>query len=168
MTVSSARPTTRSLVAALVAVAAALLAASVAVAATRPVAIVDFVFSPKTMTINAGDRVRWTNSDTVAHTATASNGSFDTGLIDPGGSASVRFTQAGTYRYICTPHTSMTGTIRVRAASAGTTAPPTIPPTDVIVPGTPPAEPDTAQAMLVAAFVLVVVGFVVPRRRRSS
>jgi plastocyanin len=88
-------------------------------AATRGVSIRDFAFAPKTVEIRVGDRVTWTNRDAVEHTATARNGSFDTGLLGEGESRSVRFTAAGTYRYVCTPHPSMTGTVVVRAASGG-------------------------------------------------
>src|SRR5687768_16047374 len=88
-----------------------------AIAATRGVDIRDFAFSPPTIEIRVGDTVRWTNRDTVAHTATAQNGSFDTGLLAEGESGSIRFTAAGTYRYVCTPHPNMTGTVVVRAAA---------------------------------------------------
>ncbi len=136
MHTSLARPRTRSLVAGSIAIVAALaLGGGVALAATRAVSISGFAFAPASITINAGDGVTWTNADAVAHTATARNGSFDTGDIRAGQSASVRFTQPGTYAYICTPHPTMTGTIRVRAASG-----PTIPATDSV-----PA-PDSAPA----------------------
>ena len=80
-----ARPRTRTFVSGIVAIATMLLVGGgVALAATRAVAISDFAFSPRTLTINVGDRVTWTNSDQVAHTATANNGAFDTGLIDQG------------------------------------------------------------------------------------
>jgi plastocyanin len=95
------------------------LAAPTALAASRGVSIRDFAFAPKTVEIRVGDRVTWTNRDSVEHTATASNGSFDTGLVGEGESHSVRFTVAGTYRYICTPHPNMTGTVVVRAAAGG-------------------------------------------------
>ena len=152
----------RSLIAGAIAVASLMLAGgAVAVAATRAVKIADFTFSPATLTITAGDRVRWTNSDSVAHTATATNGSFDTGNIEPGESASVRFTQPGTYRYTCTPHPTMNGTIRVRAPGAL----PTDPPTDAIAPPAPVKdEPGAALALLVAAACLVV-GVLFARRR---
>lgn len=88
----------------------------------RDVDIRDFAFSPRTIEIRVGDTVRWTNRDSVAHTATARGGSFDTGLLSEGESGSVRFTAAGTYRYVCTPHPDMTGTVVVR--SAGTVVPP--------------------------------------------
>lgn len=91
------------------------LAVPTVLAADRNVRIEDFSFSPATITIDVGDRVRWTNRDNVEHTATARNGSFDTGLLANGESRTVRFTTAGRYRYICTPHPSMTGTIVVQA-----------------------------------------------------
>ena len=98
------------------------LAVPTVLAATRGVDIRDFAFSRRTVEVRVGDTVRWTNRDSVAHTATARNGSFDTGLLSEGESASVRFTSAGTYRYVCTPHPDMTGTVVVRAA--GTVVPP--------------------------------------------
>jgi plastocyanin len=160
---------TRSFVAAAAALTAMfLVGGAVAVAATRAVAISGFAFSPSSLTINVGDRVTWTNSDAVAHTATATGGAFDTGDIGQGQSASVRFTTAGTYAYYCTPHPSMTGTIRVRAASGGGT--PTIPPTDTVA--RVAADPDrgaTTSAWLVfAAAGLLVLAFTVPRGRPSD
>jgi plastocyanin len=98
------------------------LAVPIVLAATRGVDIRDFAFSPRTVEIRVGDTVRWRNRDSVEHSATARNGSFDTGLLSEGESASVRFTTAGTYRYVCTPHPDMTGTVVVRAA--GTVVPP--------------------------------------------
>jgi plastocyanin len=161
---------TRSLVAAATALAAMfLVGGAVAVAATRAVAISGFAFSPATLTINVGDRVTWTNSDAVAHTAAATGGAFDTGDIGQGQSASVRFTKAGTYAYYCTPHPSMTGTIRVRAASGGGT--PTVPPTDRVAPVVR-ADRHTGAWMLpwglLAAGGVLVLVFTVPRRSRSD
>lgn len=91
------------------------LAAPTVLAADRSVRIADFAFGPTTITIGVGDRVRWTNRDSVQHTATARNGSWDSGLLSPGESATVRFNVAGRYRYVCTPHPSMTGTVVVQA-----------------------------------------------------
>jgi plastocyanin len=94
-------------------------------ATTHQVAIVDFAFSPATLTITAGDTVTWTNSDTVAHTATGSG--FDSGLLDQGDSYSFTFSAAGTYDYVCTPHPTMTGQIVVQAATASVASPGTVP-----------------------------------------
>jgi plastocyanin len=110
------------LASAVILVLAFAVAAPAVLAATRGVDIRDFAFSPRTIEIRVGDTVRWTNRDSVAHTATARNGSFDTGLLADGESGSVRFTAAGTYRYVCTPHPDMTGTVVVRAP--GTVVPP--------------------------------------------
>lgn len=167
MPISLLRPRSRSLVAVCIAAATVLLVGgAVALAATRAVAISDFAFSPKTITITVGDRVTWTNSDAVAHTATDTGGAFDTGSIGQGESASVRFTQPGTYRYVCTPHPTMTGTIRVRAASAG----PTTPPTDVAAPAAADAGSGTAPWIALAAVGLLLLAFTarLPRRRRSD
>lgn len=66
-----------------------------------------------TLEVAAGATVTWTNNDSTAHTATASDGSWDTGNIDPGASASIVFDTPGTYTYICTYHPNMQGTIIV-------------------------------------------------------
>ena len=150
MAVTLARLRTQSFIAGSIAIAALLVVgSSVVVAATRSVAIAEFAFAPSSITINVGDRVRWTNSDAVGHTATATNGSFDTGNIDQGQTASVTFTQPGTYQYICTPHPTMTGTIRVRAAGAGATDPPT----DTVASGGPIEALSTAGGVASGAAV---------------
>jgi LPXTG-motif cell wall-anchored protein len=88
-------------------------------AASGSVTITDFEFTPATITVNEGDTVTWTNKGPTLHTATAEDGSFDTGNLDKGESGSATFTSAGTISYICTPHPFMTGEVVVRAAAAG-------------------------------------------------
>jgi plastocyanin len=88
-------------------------------AASASVTIRDFEFAPASVTIDAGDTVTWNNQGPTGHSATADNGSFDTGILDDGQSGSHTFDQAGTFSYFCTPHPNMRGTITVRAASAG-------------------------------------------------
>jgi Cupredoxin-like domain len=75
--------------------------------------ISDFKFSPSSVTIHVGDTITWTNNGPTAHTATASNGSFDTGILKKGQSASHTFSQAGTFAYICSLHPFMHGTVVV-------------------------------------------------------
>lgn len=87
-------------------------------AADRDVRIADLGYAPATVTVRVGDTVTWTNRDPVEHTATATNGSFDTGLIGVDDRASIRFTRVGTYTYLCTPHPDMRGTVVVRARSS--------------------------------------------------
>jgi plastocyanin len=77
------------------------------------VLIHDFKFESATLTVKAGTVVKFVNHDTAAHTATADDGSFDTGSIAPGGSADVHLDKAGTFTYKCSFHPSMTGTITV-------------------------------------------------------
>jgi plastocyanin len=81
------------------------------------VKIVDFAFSPQKVTIPVGASVTWTNRDDVAHTATASDSSFDSGNLANGQSWTHMFTKAGKYAYICSYHPNMTGTIIVQAAA---------------------------------------------------
>jgi len=76
------------------------------------VEIKGFRFTPAVVTIRAGDSVRWTNKDDVAHTATG-NG-FDTGLLEKDQIGKVTFDKAGSYVYICTPHPGMRGKIIVQ------------------------------------------------------
>jgi plastocyanin len=88
-------------------------AASPAAGATAGVAIADFAFVPAELSIAAGTTVTWTNRDSVPHTATAGDGSFDTGTIDGGASAGATFATPGTFTYACAFHPNMTGTIVV-------------------------------------------------------
>jgi LPXTG-motif cell wall-anchored protein len=89
-------------------------------AASALVSIGDNFFSPATVSVAVGDTVTWKNNGQAQHSATASNGSFDTGIIAPGQSRSHTFTTAGTFSYFCTVHgTAQSGTVRVAAASGG-------------------------------------------------
>lgn len=74
----------------------------------------DFAFNPAQIEIAVGTTVTWTNNDTVAHTATATGGEFDSGILDPGSSFSHTFAKAGTYDYACLIHPKMKGTVVVR------------------------------------------------------
>jgi LPXTG-motif cell wall-anchored protein len=79
----------------------------------------DFFFSPTSVTVAVGDTVTWHNTGQAPHTATADDGSFDTGTINAGGSGSHTFNTAGTFSYICTIHPNMKGTVRVLSSSSG-------------------------------------------------
>jgi amicyanin len=88
-------------------------------AASGSVTIADFSFTPGTITIDVGDTVTWNNNGPTPHSATANDGSFDTGILRKDQSGSHTFAQAGTYSYICTPHPYMKGTVVVQAAQSG-------------------------------------------------
>src|SRR5437764_10615532 len=123
-TTTSARRTGRMAVLALTAVAGvALLPAAPATAATTDAKISNFRFSPDPLTIPVGTTVQWTNDDGVTHTVTAGDGSFDSGGVSPHTTFTHTFNQAGTIAYHCAIHTSMQGTIKVKATTP-TTAPP--------------------------------------------
>src|SRR4051812_5482250 len=76
--------------------------------------IKSFKYKPVTVTVKKGGRVRWTNSDTAAHTATADDRSFDTETIDKAGSRTVAMTTAGTFAYHCDFHPFMKATVVVK------------------------------------------------------
>jgi len=83
-------------------------------AAVHVVEIKDFAFSPAELEIRVGDTVRFINRDEAGHTATADDGSFDTGLLKQDKSGEVAFASAGTFGYYCAPHPGMKGTVVVR------------------------------------------------------
>lgn len=87
-------------------------------AAPGSVTIDDFSFAPATITVGIGESVTWRNDGPSGHTATAADGSFDTGLLSQGESGSVTFDEAGDFSYLCTPHPFMKGTVRVVAQSS--------------------------------------------------
>jgi plastocyanin len=83
--------------------------------ATRTVLIQNFSFKPAHITIKRGTRVTWINKDMTKHTATASNGAFDSGVLQPGQSYSHTFKTAGrTNNYHCEIHHSMRGSVTVK------------------------------------------------------
>ena len=77
------------------------------------VEIVDFAYDPDPVTVQAGGKVIWLNQDSDAHTATAEDGSFDTGTLEQGKLKSETFKEVGTYAYICDFHPYMHGTVEV-------------------------------------------------------
>jgi plastocyanin len=92
------------------------------VAGDPGVTVADFHFTPAATTIHVGDTITWTNDGPSSHTATAHGGSFDTGVLKKGQSASHTFTQPGTFTYFCQIHPFMHGTIVVLAATTTTSA----------------------------------------------
>jgi plastocyanin len=80
------------------------------------VEIEDFAYYPDPVKIEEGGKVIWQNEDSAPHTATADDGSFDTGTLEEGKLKSETFKEAGTYSYICSIHPDMHGTVEVVAA----------------------------------------------------
>jgi plastocyanin len=79
------------------------------------VEIEDFAYHPDPVTIEEGGKVIWKNRDSAPHTATAEDGSLDTGTIEEDKLKSESFKQSGTYRYVCSIHPQMHGTVEVVA-----------------------------------------------------
>jgi len=71
-------------------------------------------FSPNPAAVTAGQTVAWRNADSMTHTATANDGSFNTGNIAPGAtSAPITMGTAGSFAYHCQIHPDMVGTLNV-------------------------------------------------------
>lgn len=65
---------------------------------------------------SAGQTVRVDNVDGAPHTVTARDGSFDSGILQPGQAGEVTLpAEPGTYEFFCTLHPSMVATITVGA-----------------------------------------------------
>lgn len=79
------------------------------------VEIVNFAFSPAELTIKAGDSVKFINKDEIAHSATADDKSFDTGMLELEHAKEVAFDKEGEFSYYCLPHPAMQGKIIVEA-----------------------------------------------------
>lgn len=62
-------------------------------------------YHPGTYSVAAGTTVSWVNRDGTTHTVTSNvTGSFDSGVMQPGGTYSLKFNTPGTYSYYCTIH----------------------------------------------------------------
>lgn len=88
--------------------------ADITIVANAPFAAVPF--SPASFHIALGGKVTWVNTDTMDHTVTSDTGdpaAFDSPLLSTGDHFTFTFTVAGTYKYHCTPHPWMSGTIVV-------------------------------------------------------
>ena len=76
------------------------------------VTIDNFTFSPAELKVKVGDTVTWTNHDDIPHTV-VSAGKFRSKAMDTDNTFSFTFTAAGEYKYFCSLHPHMTGTIKV-------------------------------------------------------
>ncbi|HEX8105642.1 MAG TPA: cupredoxin domain-containing protein [Solirubrobacteraceae bacterium] len=87
-----------------------------AAARTARVVIEDIDFTPGTVRIHRGDRVRWVWRDGITPHDVTSRGRhrFRSSRTKSSGSHRVRFRHRGTYRYVCTIHLGMDGKVVVR------------------------------------------------------
>ena len=73
------------------------------------VEIREFAFVPAAPALAPGDTVVWINRDIVSHTATAEDGSWDSGEIEPGGRWEMVVGTSTLPAYFCAFHPSMKG-----------------------------------------------------------
>ena len=79
------------------------------------VAIQNFTFNPRILMVPTGTTVTWVNEQqSTAHNIYSYNGTFQSKNLNTGDNYSFKFTKSGTYRYHCTIHPNMTGTIIVQ------------------------------------------------------
>ena len=78
------------------------------------VIISDLSFQPASITIGRGSTIVWLNQDKSAHTVTAGDGSFNSGIIVAGDTFEQRFDKLKSYTYSCSIHPEMKGTIIVK------------------------------------------------------
>ena len=113
---------TKSLTNSVIAGVAALLvfAATSAWAEDIAVKIDNFTFGPQELKVKSGTTVTWTNGDDIPHTVVSPNNCRSKPL-DSEDKFSFTFTTPGTYKYFCSLHPHMTGTIVVEAATGSIT-----------------------------------------------
>jgi plastocyanin len=88
---------------------------------THQVAVTDGAFTPKELTIMAGDKVVWTNTGAMEHNVNGTKATFANNPVSFGNSLGLNWTYefvfntAGIYNYHCDPHAAfgMTGKVTV-------------------------------------------------------
>lgn len=86
--------------------------------ASAAIDISGFAFKTTALEVTKGTTVTWSNNDNTMHTVSSGtpptkDGKFD-GQVAAGSSFSFTFSDAGTFKYFCSIHNSMTGTITVK------------------------------------------------------
>jgi len=93
-----------------------LLAATPVRAEDVAIKIGNFTFGPQELKVKAGTTVTWINEDDIPHTVVSLN-NFRSKALDSEDKYSFTFTTPGTYKYFCSLHPHMTGTIVVEATT---------------------------------------------------
>ncbi|MCP6761076.1 MAG: cupredoxin family copper-binding protein [Fischerella sp. CENA71] len=81
--------------------------------ADATVKIHNFKFEPANLAIGVGKTVQFINVDEEPHTATATDGTFNSKALDTNQTWNYTATKPGTYPYICSIHPFMKGTLTV-------------------------------------------------------
>jgi len=120
-------------------------------AETKTVTVKDFEFAPKDLTISVGDTVMWKNEGPSTHSATSTDGVFDSGALNAGQDFSFTFTKAGTFKYACKFHDIMQGTITVGEAAPAPAAAPAAQPSGAVEASDQPVVDNTITVASVTA-----------------
>jgi plastocyanin len=83
-------------------------------ASPKVVSIKDFAFSPQTLTVPPGTAVTWKNLDDEPHTVRGADAQIRSDALDQDETYSVKFEKPGIYKYGCSIHPKMSGTIVVQ------------------------------------------------------
>lgn len=82
--------------------------------ASTDVTIENFAFNASSVSVKVGQKVTWTNKDSSAHNVIFDDKTItSSGTLNKGDTFSATFSKAGTYTYICSFHSGMTGTVVV-------------------------------------------------------
>ncbi len=92
---------------------------SVSLNIVEPQVVANWGFSPSVIHARVGQKIEVTNTGLISHTMTSTTGAFDTGLIRHNRSALVVVNKPGTYKFICSPHPWMKGTLIVSGSGGG-------------------------------------------------
>ena len=88
--------------------------AAVPAAGAVTISIKDFAFSPQTITVAVGTTVTWKNLDGEPHTVRGADEQVRSNALDQDETYSVKFDKPGTYKYGCSIHPKMSGTVVVK------------------------------------------------------
>ncbi len=70
-------------------------------------------FTPSNLNVAVNTTVKWTNKDAYLHTVTSDSVMFDSGNMAQNAVFTHKFTNKGSFKYHCSKHTHMTGTVVV-------------------------------------------------------
>jgi len=77
------------------------------------ISIKDFSFGPVSITVPAGTKVTWVNKDEEPHKVVSVDEAFKSTTLDTDGEFSFVFSKPGAYKYFCSVHPRMVGTVVV-------------------------------------------------------
>lgn len=88
----------------------------VAAVESATITITNFAFGPALTIITPGTKVTWVNKDEEPHTVNSAGGGviFKSDALDTNDKFSFTFDKPGTYKYFCSIHPNMVGTVVVK------------------------------------------------------